>query len=82
MQTEDTNVTSVQAENGSGKISDGEFDRSCPLCDFEADFQRVYRHLQKSHRKSKLSRKLLDDQVTDHTRQGENTEDRDATAPR
>jgi len=33
----------------------------CPLCEFEDDRTAVYQHLQVSHRKSELSRKLLAD---------------------
>ena len=34
---------------------------SCPLCEFEDDRTAVYQHLQISHRKSELSRKILTD---------------------
>jgi len=33
----------------------------CPLCEFEDDRTAVYQHLQISHRKSELSRKILAD---------------------
>jgi len=33
----------------------------CPLCDFEDDRTTVYTHLQTAHRKSELSRNLLDE---------------------
>ncbi|MBX0325407.1 hypothetical protein EGH21_20480 [Halomicroarcula sp. F13] len=32
----------------------------CPLCVFENDPKTLYRHLQTAHRKSELSRALLD----------------------
>jgi|GEM_PF-2266629 len=33
----------------------------CPLCEFEDERTAVYQHLQISHRKSELSRKILAD---------------------
>jgi hypothetical protein len=33
----------------------------CPLCEFEGERTDVYQHLQVSHRKSELSRKVLAD---------------------
>ncbi|QIO24151.1 hypothetical protein [Haloarcula sp. JP-L23] len=42
-----------------GDVSDGATVH-CLLCVFENDPQTMYRHLQKSHRKSELSRALLD----------------------
>jgi len=33
----------------------------CPLCEFEDEQTAVYQHLQISHRKSELSRKILAD---------------------
>lgn len=37
----------------------------CPLCEFQDTYQAVYRHLQKSHRKSELSREVLENRHTD-----------------
>jgi hypothetical protein len=34
---------------------------TCPICDHEASYVRVYEHLQTGHRKSTLCRTLLDE---------------------
>jgi hypothetical protein len=36
-------------------------DTTCPLCDREASYHRLYTHLQTYHCKSDLSRALLDE---------------------
>lgn len=37
----------------------------CPLCDYTAERTKVYKHLQTSHRKSELSRKVLEAEYAD-----------------
>ncbi len=49
-----------QDRNESSRTDDDPTIANCPLCVFEGDSQAVYRHLQTSHRKSELSRTLLD----------------------
>ena len=37
----------------------------CPLCEFRDDRTAVYQHLQTSHKKSELSRKVLETEYAD-----------------
>jgi hypothetical protein len=38
---------------------------TCPICDHESTYVRVYQHLQTGHRKSTLSRTLLEEREDD-----------------
>jgi hypothetical protein len=42
-------------------MSDSSDNCPCPLCDLTHETTRVYQHLQTSHRKSTLSRRLLEE---------------------